>query len=349
MTDAVPGLSTPDSADRPNRTDTVDVQFGHPDSAGASGHPTGGPASNRPAGIGADDAAEPFRLSRVPTLSRSVHDRAAHQRDDPAWLAAAWDRARVLVLTPELTAPVADTGAGVRLQLRGPDGVTGETVRFFLGEYGGEPYFAAVAGRDLRADQWAGLREVGAELDDLGAGLLTAAVGLAQWHATHLRCPRCGTPTEIVRGGWTRHCPQDDSEHWPRVDPAVIMLVHDGGDRCVLGRQASWPDGRYSILAGFVEPGESAEAAVAREVAEEVGLAITDVRYAASQPWPFPSSLMLGFVARATGDLTLTVDGQELSDARWFSRDEINRRDGLRALPPPVSIANRIVTDWLAG
>jgi NAD+ diphosphatase len=324
-------LSSSDSVDRPNGTDNVDVRIGQTDTSGLFGR------------------SGPVMLSRVPTLSRSVHDRAAIRRDDPEWLAAAWSRARVLLLTPELTAPVEETAAGPRLQLRPAAGVAGEQARYFLGEYAGEPYFAATADRDLRADTWAGLRELGADLDDLGAGLLTTAVGLAQWHATHLRCPRCGAATDSVRGGWTRLCPQDASEHWPRVDPAVIMLVHDGADRCVLGRQASWPEGRYSILAGFVEPGESAEAAVAREVAEEVGLAITDVRYAASQPWPFPSSLMLGFLARVSGDPALRVDHAELSDARWFSRDEIRRRDGLHGLPPPVSIANRIITDWLDG
>ena len=151
-----------------------------------------------------------------------------------------------------------------------------------------------------------------------------------------------------MRGGWTRRCTNEGSEHWPRVDPAVIMLVHDGADRCILGRQPSWPAGRYSILAGFVEPGESAEAAVAREVAEEVGVAVTDVAYAASQPWPFPSSLMLGYTARLAGDPTLSVDGNELETARWFSKDEIRGRDGIRALPPPVSIANRIITSWLS-
>jgi NAD+ diphosphatase len=324
-------LSSPDKLDRPNQTDNVDVRIGQADGGGLL------------------DRGGPVMLSRLPMLSRSVHDRVAVRRDDPEWLAAAWPRARVLVLTPELTAPVEETAAGPRLQLRPAGTVTGERARYFLGEYAGEPYFAVTADRDLRADEWGGLRELGADLDDLGAGLLTTAVGLAQWHAYHQRCPRCGAATDSVRGGWTRRCPQDGSEHWPRVDPAVIMLVHDGGDRCVLGRQASWPEGRYSILAGFVEPGESAEAAVAREVGEEVGLAITDVRYAASQPWPFPSSLMLGFVARVSGDQTLRVDHTELSDARWFSRDEIRRRDGLRALPPPVSIANRIITDWLAG
>ena len=283
----------------------------------------------------------------MPTLSRSGHDRAAHRRDDQEWLDAAWSRARVLVITPELTAPVEETPDGPRLALRPPAEVTDGAPRFFLGEHAGEPLFAAAAPRDLRADSWTSLREVGADLDDQDAGLLTTSVALVQWHARHPRCPLCGEPTRSARGGWMRRCPADGSEHWPRVDPAVIMLVHDGAGRCVLGRQASWPPGRWSILAGFVEPGESAEAAVAREVAEEVGIAITDVRYAGSQPWPFPSSLMLGFVAKVDGDETLLVDRVELEDARWFSRDEIRRRDGLRALPPPVSIAHRIITDWL--
>jgi len=286
-------------------------------------------------------------LSVLPTLSRSGHDRSVHRRDDPGWLAAAWDRAHVLVVTPELTAPVDETELGPRLRLRPAAGAPADAPRYFLGEHDGRPLFAVTAARDLHADHWAGLREVGADLDDLGAGLLTTAVALAQWHARHPRCPLCGEPTESVRGGWTRRCPVDDSEHWPRVDPAVIMLVHDGGDRCVLGRQHTWPPGRYSILAGFVEPGESAEAAVAREVAEEVGLAVTDVRYAASQPWPFPSSLMLGFHARAVGDPTLRLTDGELADARWLSRDQIRRRDGIGALPPPVSIARRLVDAWL--
>jgi NAD+ diphosphatase len=125
------------------------------------------------------------------------------------------------------------------------------------------------------------------------------------------------------------------------------MLVHDGDGRCVLGRQAVWPQGRYSILAGFVDPGESAEAAVAREVGEEAGIAVTDIRYVASQPWPFPASIMLGFTARVDGDPTLHIDNDEIQDARWFTRDEIRRRDGVALLPSPVSIAYRIITDWL--
>ena len=300
---------------------------------------------------------------RQPALSRLAHDPASQRREDPVWLAAAWERALVLVLRPDLTVGVDDTVDGPRLRLVTASEAPAAASRIFLGEHAGSPLFAVTVtdsdDENSRDDQrpavvadevrWAGLREIGADLDGLGAGLLTVAVALTQWHSRHPRCPQCGEPTVVDRAGWARRCRNDGSEHFPRVDPAVIMLVHDGGDRCVLGRQASWPAGRYSILAGFVEPGESAEAAVAREVAEESGLTVTDVRYVASQPWPFPSSLMFGFQARVTGDPTIHVDGKELEDARWFTRDQIRRRDGLGALPPPVSIAHRIITDWLAA
>jgi NAD+ diphosphatase len=217
---------------------------------------------------------------------------------------------------------------------------------FFLGVDGDGVAYAATIGalRPRIGARPMGLGEVGALLDDRDAGLLTHAVALANWHATHTHCPRCGAPTEPVLGGSVRRCAADGSEHFPRTDPAVIMVVHDGGDRCVLGRQPSWPPGRFSTLAGFVEPGEAAELAVVREVAEEVGLAVTDVAFRASQPWPFPSSLMLGFWARATDD-TITLDGSELAEARWLTRDEIRREAVL--LPPPVSIAWRLITDWL--
>ena len=286
-----------------------------------------------------------FSLSRQPTLSRSGHDRAAERRDDPGWLAAAWDRGRALVVTPEYAAPVSEEADGPRLQLRPGVDLPADAERYFLGVSDDEPLFAVRAGRDLRADRWVDLREIGAALGDLDAGLLTTAVALARWHDRHTHCSICGAPTEVSHAGWIRRCPVDGSEHFPRTDPAVIMLVHDGGDRCVLGRQASWPRGRYSILAGFVEPGESSEAAVAREVAEEVGLAVTDVAYAGSQPWPFPSSLMLGYTALAVGDLTLRLRDGELADAKWVSREEL--RAGSLRLPPPVSIAHRIITDWV--
>lgn len=281
------------------------------------------------------------------SLSRGLHDRAARHRDDPDWLDTAWKHGRVLVLSPDMSTAVDETESGPRLHLNSAEDVDPHPLRLFLGEYAGAPYFAVLGERDGSGDRWSTLQQVGADLDDLDAGLLTESVALAQWHLRNPRCTLCGSPTEVHRGGWSRRCPVDASEHWPRTDPAVIVLVHDGGDRCVLGRQATWPPGRYSILAGFIEPGEPVEAAVAREVAEEVGIAITDLRYLGSQPWPFPSSLMLGFVARVTGDPTLRLADSELEDARWVHREEIRRGDVI--MPRPVSIAHRIITDWLDG
>ncbi|MFL6129536.1 MAG: NAD(+) diphosphatase [Mycobacteriales bacterium] len=296
-----------------------------------------------------------FSLSRAPTLSRSAHDRVAERRDDAAWLAAAWERGRALIATPEYLTPVVEGPGGPRLDLRPASTLPSDAERYFLGVAEDQPTFAVRVPRDLRADRWVDLREIGAALDDLDAGLLTSAVALARWHDRHPRCSICGAPTSVAHAGWIRRCPVDSSEHFPRTDPAVIMLVHDGGDRCVLGRQASWPPGRYSILAGFVEPGESSEAAVAREVAEEVGLSVTDVTYAGSQPWPFPSSLMLGYTARAVGDLTLRRRDGELAEAHWVTRSDLRAAAGWAApgaaplrLPPPVSIAHRIITDWAA-
>jgi NAD+ diphosphatase len=178
------------------------------------------------------------------------------------------------------------------------------------------------------------------------------AGGLTNWHAAHPCCARCGTPTLVVRGGSVRRCPADGSEHFPRTDPAVIVLVHDGADRCVLGRNPAWPPGRYSVLAGFVEPGESAERAVVREVQEESGLAVGDVRYVTSQPWPFPASLMLAFTARADGDGEPRPADAELEDVRWFSRDELRAAAGWGAgiglqLPGAVSVARHLVDAWL--
>jgi NAD+ diphosphatase len=185
---------------------------------------------------------------------------------------------------------------------------------------------------------------VGAALSDLEAGLLVTLVALAGWHRTHPRCPRCGSETRVVQAGWSRICDVDGSQHFPRTDPAVIVLLHDGADRALLGRQPSWPTGRYSTIAGFVEAGESAEQAVHREVREETGVEIDDVVYRASQPWPFPQSLMLGYEARVVGGHVETTD-HELEDVRWFTRAEL-RQDGA-TLPPNASIAHWLITGWL--
>jgi NAD+ diphosphatase len=194
----------------------------------------------------------------------------------------------------------------------------------------------------------AGLREAAALLNDRDAGLFTHAVALANWHATHTHCPRCGTPTVTVAAGHAQRCPADGSEHFPRIDPAVIMLITDPDDRCLLARNRRWPERRVSILAGFVEPGEAAEQAVAREVEEETGIVVTRVRYVGSQPWPMPQSLMLGFRAAAAGELDLRVDDDEIAEAHWYSREELRRALAAREilLPPPVSIAHRLIESW---
>ncbi|MBZ0324680.1 MAG: NAD(+) diphosphatase [Alphaproteobacteria bacterium] len=194
------------------------------------------------------------------------------------------------------------------------------------------------------------LRRVGPTVEAESGALMAYARGLATWHGRHLYCGVCGAPTEARDGGHLRVCadPACGAEHFPRTDPAVIMLVTHG-NTCLLGRQASWPEGRYSVLAGFVEPGESLERAVAREVYEETRIRTRNVRYHASQPWPFPSSIMLGFYAEAE-TTEIRVDGDELEDAQWFSRDRVARGEVEGFLMPRGdSIAYRLIEDWLAG
>jgi NAD+ diphosphatase len=280
-------------------------------------------------------------------LSRAAVDRAAHRRTDEAWLASAWadPATRVMRIAQGRAAVAGDPPA---LVLGGPVDVP-EDRRFFLGvDADGVTYFAAEV--DAPDETFQGLREVGALLSDRDAGLLVQAIALANWHATHTHCPRCGAPTVVAAGGHLRRCEADGSEHYPRTDPAVIMAVVDADDRILLGRQVAWPEGRFSTLAGFVEPGESLEAAVRREVAEEVGLAVGEVRYLGSQPWPFPASLMLGFRAEAQGTDVHRVDG-EIAEARWFSRDGL--RDAVRAgevrPSPTISISRRLIEHWYGG
>lgn len=274
----------------------------------------------------------------APALSRGTLDRHSPERADEAWLDAAWSAARLLPLTAEGRARIR-LGALALEDATGPRPVDA----LYLGEDEGGHVFAREL-PDLRG-RAADLRQVGADLDDRDAGMLTHAVALANWHASHTHCPRCGAETVPSHGGSQRDCPADGSHHFPRTDPAVIMLVSDeAGQRCLLGRQESWPPGRYSCLAGFVEPGESAEQAVVREVREETGVACAEVRSVTSQPWPFPASLMLGFRAVADPEAPVVATDGELADARWFDRADVARGGVL--LPPPVSIAYQLIHGW---
>ncbi len=290
-------------------------------------------------------------------LSRGEVDRAVARRSDTEWLAQAWADPRTRVLAVDAGRALVRSGGGSDELVFVPSAQAPDGVRFLLGiDAGGVVYFG-VAGPLPRADsvqvpgsevRSATLREVGPQLSDRDVGLMTHAVALGNWHAVHGHCPRCGAVTEPELAGHARRCVADGSEHFPRLDPAVIMLVTDPEDRCLLARNAMWPEKRVSILAGFVEPGESAEQAVAREVHEETGITVGDVHYVGSQPWPMPHSLMLGFRASATGSLEIRVDAEEILEAHWFSRDELRAAvaSGEIRLPPPPSIAHRIIASW---
>ena len=193
-----------------------------------------------------------------------------------------------------------------------------------------------------------GLREAVAVLPQDEGGLVAYVAALLNWHRRHGFCAACGTLTELAEGGLVRRCPRCATQHHPRTDPVVIMLVTDA-DRVLLGRAPSWPPRRYSALAGFVEPGESLEEAVAREVEEETGVEIADLRYHGSQPWPFPASLMVGFHARYAGGEAHAADA-ELEDVRWFTRGELAAVVEGRTefhVPPPAAIARRLIDEWL--
>jgi NAD+ diphosphatase len=281
-------------------------------------------------------------LRPEPFFSGTGIDRADQVRVDPARVSELTGSrdARQLVWRDGLPA----VGPDGRLEwqdLTSPD--------LFLGLQNGLARFSAI--EQPHGNARAAFDTIGTlALDE--APLFAAALSLAWWHSRHRYCANSGHPTELERGGWSRRCPVCEAQHFPRVDPVVIMLAeHDG--RLLLGRQPQYPAGRYSALAGFLEPGESIEAAVARELREEASIEVADVTYVASQPWPFPSSLMIGCHARALDD-GLTIDKTELDDARWFTREEIAgalaREPNAAFLPPPrFAIARTLLDHWLTA
>lgn len=293
-------------------------------------------------------------------LSRSTVDRATDRRGDAAWLAAAWADPRTRVLVVQDGQALVTTRDGQLELVFVSPAEAPEGTRYFLGvDADGIAYFGvsgAVEGEpgnrsDSAAAKPMALRQAGALLSDRDAGLMVHAVALAYWHDTHTHCPRCGTPTVPAPAGHLTTCPKDGTEHFPRLDPAVIMLVLDPDDRLMLARNALWPRGRMSVVAGFVEPGESAEHAVAREVYEETSIVVSQVRYLGSQPWPMPRSLMLGYEAKAAGGQRITVDEEEIGEARWFSRAELRAaiESGELGIAPSSSIARRLIEYWYGG
>ncbi len=290
-------------------------------------------------------------------------DRAEARRDDPDWLAVRLEDAGTRVVPvwrQRSLVRMTDPVRAVEIAIADLPTAPAADDLFFLGIDGdGRACFGlALADEgdsapqvDAGGGEFMDLRRVGAMLDARDAGLLAYARAITHWHATHRFCGACGTATEVRRAGWLRVCTDSDCarQHFPRTDPAVIMrVVH--GDRVLLGRQASWPKDWYSVLAGFVEPGESLEEAVRREVQEEAGITVRDVRYDSSQPWPFPASLMVGFSAVAEDD-SIRLASDELEDARWFSREEIHGgvEAGTLRLSPTLSISRHLLDVWLDG
>jgi len=257
--------------------------------------------------------------------------------------------ARVLLLHGERALLGPDGGLAL---LAAPDAPAG--MPLYLGHDGEHPYLAVVVDDEVVAGldgEWESLRRIGDRLPDRDAGLFTEALALANWHAVHGFSPRSGAASEVTLGGWVRVDPTTGAELFPRTDPAIIVAVLDADDRLLLGSNASWEANRFSLLAGFVEPGESLEAAVIREVGEEAGLEVVDPEYLGSQPWPFPASLMLGFIAHVApgADPAGRPDGEEILELRWFTREELAAARDEIGLPGRSSIARAIIEHWYGG
>lgn len=312
-----------------------------------------------------------MNLQNLP-LARSEISRGALRRSEPALLEQALaDERTVILVVQDGLLPVLPSGELAWVAPRGFVDLPAESgFPVFLGcDDDGRSYLAhfrfgpthtwadkeGVAALDpisevLAGTQYINLRDVAHRLSARDAGLAAPAVALYNWHATHQFCAACGSPTRITAGGWVRECERDGRQAFPRTDPAVIVAVVDEADRLLLGHSAHWPVGRFSCLAGYVEPGEGLEEAVAREVLEEVGVALSDIRYLGSQTWPFPASVMAAFTARARST-ELTPDNVEITDARWFSRTELaaDIQAGRVKMPMPSSIAHVMISHWFGS
>jgi NAD+ diphosphatase len=290
-------------------------------------------------------------------LSQHAHDRHGLLRTDEAWLDERWadPATRVLVIAGARVRPVEGRLDWVSPH-DAPDGL-----RVLLGERDGVEHFAVVVDPDDAPgdrNDWVVLRAVVQSLADetiADGPLVLHAIGLAEWLWATRHCPRCGGSLEPRQAGHVLRCTSCGRDQFPRSDPAVIMVVTDGepgspDERALLGRSPAWPEGRYSTLAGFVEPGETMEDAVRREVEEETGVRVGEVTYFGSQPWPLPASLMVGFTARAVAT-AIDVDGSEIEDARWFTREQMRAETeaGTLVLPGGVSISRSLVESWYGG
>lgn len=320
---------------------------------------------------------EPFQLLEKPLLSRSTVNRQEPLLADAERQAKLWPDGRLLLVDRAGAVPVHRLGTELAYRRAGdiadtpPDGV------IMVGEEDGTGYWAMRYDRPDQArepvpnrrvwdapeltetEQWLDLRMLGALLTARDAGVFTTAMAVLNWHRNGGFCAKCGNPVRFVRGGWASHCTGCGREEYPRTDPAVICLVHDdvgvNGEHVLLARQPTWPARRYSVLAGFVEAGESLEDCVVREIAEEVGVAVRNVRYLGNQPWPFPRSLMIGFTAVADRSAPFRLADGEIAEAHWVHRDQVRATMAAGGttngfgLPGGISIARAMVEAWAAA
>ena len=286
-------------------------------------------------------------------------DRASELRSDEAELNRLWSAAKIIRVAESKLATDGTslrflTAAEVEKLIESKIFTTGD--KYFLGLDTASKlaYFAwdcdevGLAAGESSTEGMASLRELGGALDEFHLGISMHAIALSNWHRSHPHCSKCGALTESSLGGSVRVCVKDQSQHHPRTDSAVIVLVKDKDDRILLGHQPIWPDGRFSTFAGFLEPGETFEQCVEREVFEESGVKVNEIKYLGSQPWPFPASIMIAFSAVVDDPSTAKADGVEITEVRWFSREELKAAVADRSLllPPTISVARKMIAMW---
>ncbi len=273
-------------------------------------------------------------------------DRVDHHRNSVDWVAGLWRAEDAKLLKLDANARFTTNTGGSKLRMTRPFVEFDSQRHRLLGLLNGSPIFAV---ETLTEGEVHDFREVGFQLSDNERDIAAAAAAIVTWHQLEPKCPQCGGPTTVINGGFARHCTVCETDLFPRTDPAVIVAVVDEADRLLLGGQPSWGN-RVSVLAGFVESGESLEQAIHREVGEEVDIDLGELTYFGSQPWPFPRSLMVGFFARARST-RICVDVNEIAHAEWHTRDGLQAKlaNGELGLPGPSSIAYRLVQTWLEG
>lgn len=287
-------------------------------------------------------------------------DRAGELRTNQGTLDTLWQKAKILHIAEGRIASVDEKltfSHAPQISELIASGKFTEGARYFLGLDLDDrsPYFAwdtqwvDEVSDEEKSVGFTTLREVGAQLSPLEFELSLHATAISNWHRAHPRCPRCGGPTRVDLGGAARFCDADQSQHHPRTDSAVIVLIKDRDDRILLGHQPVWPEGRFSTFAGFLEPGETFEQCVSREVFEESGITVSEIKYLGSQPWPFPASIMIAFEAVTDNPGVAKGDGEEITEVKWFSRAELKAAaaDGSLLLPPSISVARKMIEGWL--